>query len=333
MKTLSKARISAIGTYVPEKRLTNEDLEKIVDTSDEWIVQRTGMKERRLTSEQEFTSDLCIKAVENLQNRYPGALDGLDMIIVSTTTADYAFPSTACQIQDHFGWTDIGAFDLNATCAGLTYGLHTANGLITSGLHRKILVVAGESLSKVTDYTDRTSCVLFGDGAGALLVERDDSSPSFITFVQGTKGDGARHLYRTGLRSDLKGEELAGAGKMVQNGREVYKWAARSIPEGIKLLLEQAQMKLEDIDWFVPHSANMRMVESICEKAGIPVGKALTSVEWFGNTSSASIVLALDEAVKHDKLKEGDTLILYGFGGGFTYTGLLAKWGVSASGK
>ncbi|MFT0802436.1 ketoacyl-ACP synthase III [Bacillus swezeyi] len=331
MKTLSKARISAIGTYVPEKRLTNEDLEKIVDTSDEWITQRTGMKERRLASKQEFTSDLCIKAVENLKDRYKGTLDDIGMIIVSTTTADYAFPSTACQIQEHFGWSDIGAVDVNATCAGLTYGLHMANGLITSGLHRKILVISGETLSKVTDYTDRTSCILFGDGAGALLVERDETAPGFITFVQGTKGDGARHLYRTGLRSDLKGEQLAGEGKMVQNGREVYKWAVRTIPDGIKILLKQAEMNLEDIDWFVPHSANLRMIESICEKAGISTEKALTSVEWFGNTSSASIVLALDEAVKNDKLKKGDTLLLYGFGGGFTYTGLIVKWGVPAS--
>ncbi|GIN65861.1 MULTISPECIES: ketoacyl-ACP synthase III [Bacillus] len=329
METLSKARISAIGAYVPEKRLTNEDLEKIVDTSDEWIVQRTGMKERRLASEWEFTSDLCIRAVEDLKNRYHGTLDDVDMIIVSTTTADYAFPSTACQIQEYFGWSDTGAVDVNATCAGLTYGLHIANGLITSGLHRKILVVAGETLSKVTDYTDRSSCVLFGDGAGALLVEREEKAPGFITFVQGTKGDGARHLYRTGLRSDLKGEKLLGAGKMVQNGREVYKWAARSIPEGIKKLLEQAKMDLGDIDWFVPHSANLRMIESICEKAGIPLEKALTSVEWFGNTSSASIVLALDLAVKNKKLKEGDTVLLYGFGGGFTYTGMLVKWGAS----
>ncbi|MFN2746991.1 ketoacyl-ACP synthase III [Bacillus sp. z60-18] len=331
MKTLSKARISAIGSYVPKKRLTNEDLEKIVDTSDEWITQRTGMKERRLADEQEFTSDLCIQAIENLQNRYHGTLDDVDMIIVSTTTADYAFPSTACQIQEHFGWSDTGAVDVNATCAGLTYGLHMANGLITSGLHRKVLVVAGETLSKVTDYTDRSSCVLFGDGAGALLVEHDETAADFITFVQGTKGDGARHLYRTGLRSDLKGDPLAGEGKMVQNGREVYKWAVRTVPEGIHALLEQAEMSLENIDWFVPHSANLRMIESICEKSGIPIEKALTSVEWFGNTSSASIVLALDEAVKNGKLKTGDTLLLFGFGGGFTYTGLLVKWGVPVS--
>ncbi|MDA7026005.1 ketoacyl-ACP synthase III [Bacillus sp. CLL-7-23] len=324
----SKARISAIGTYVPEKRLTNKDLERMVDTFDEWIIQRTGMRERRLASEHEFTSDLCIQAVKDLKNRYAGTLDDIEMVIVSTTTADYSFPSTACQVQEYFGWTDIGAVDLNATCAGLTYALHVANGLITSGLHRKILVIAGETLSKVTDYTDRSSCILFGDGAGALLIEREEQTPSFITFVQSTNGDGARHLYRTGLRNDLKGEQLKGNGKMIQNGREVYKWAVRTIPEGIQKLLKQAEMQIEQIDWFVPHSANLRMIESICEKAAIPIEKALTSVEWFGNTSSASIVLALDNAVQNKILKEGDILLLYGFGGGLTYTGMIVKWGV-----
>lgn len=171
---MSKAKITAIGTYAPSRRLTNADLEKIVDTSDEWIVQRTGMRERRIADEQQFTSDLCIEAVKDLKSRYEGTLDNVDMILVATTTSDYAFPSTACRVQEYFGWESTGALDINATCAGLTYGLHLANGLITSGLHQKILVIAGETLSKVTDYTDRTTCVLFGDAAGALLVERED---------------------------------------------------------------------------------------------------------------------------------------------------------------
>lgn len=187
---MSKAKITAIGTYAPSRRLTNADLEKIVDTSDEWIVQRTGMRERRIADEQQFTSDLCIEAVKDLKSRYEGTLDNVDMILVATTTSDYAFPSTACRVQEYFGWESTGALDINATCAGLTYGLHLANGLITSGLHQKILVIAGETLSKVTDYTDRTTCVLFGDAAGALLVERDEETPGFLASVQGTSGNG-----------------------------------------------------------------------------------------------------------------------------------------------
>ncbi|MEC2308791.1 beta-ketoacyl-ACP synthase III FabHB [Bacillus atrophaeus] len=324
---MSKAKISAIGTYVPSKRLTNKDLEKIVDTSDEWIVQRTGMKERRIAGDHEFTSDLCIEAVKDLQRRYEGTLEDVDMILVATTTSDYAFPSTACRVQEYFGWEQTGALDINATCAGLTYGLHMANGLVTSGLHKKVIVIAGETLSKVTDYTDRTTCVLFGDAAGALLVEYDEQSPGFLASVQGTNGNGADVLYRTGLRMDLNGQKLEETGKMVQNGREVYKWAARTVPAEFHQLIHKADLRPEDLDWFVPHSANMRMIESICEKALFPTEKTLTSVEYFGNTSSVSIILALDLAVKAGKLKKDHTLVLFGFGGGLTYTGLLIRWG------
>ncbi|TMN20911.1 MULTISPECIES: ketoacyl-ACP synthase III [Lentibacillus] len=326
--TQSKARITAVGSYVPKRILSNADLEKIVDTNDEWITQRTGMKERRITEENEFTSDLCIKAVEKIVQDYNKNLDDVDLIIVSTSTADYAFPSVACQVQEHFNLKSTGAFDLNATCAGFTYGLHVANGLITSGLHKKILVIGGETLSKVTDYTDRSSCVLFGDGAGAVLVEYDEQNPSFISSVLGTNGEGGIHLYRTGLSKQMNGMDLLGNGNMVQNGREVYKWAVRMVPIGLQTLLERANLKTEDIDWFVPHSANLRMIESIGEKSHISMDNTLYSVENMGNTSSASIPLALDLGIKEDKLHYDDTVILYGFGGGLTYTGLIVKWGV-----
>lgn len=324
---MSKSKITAIGTYAPARRLTNADLERIVDTSDEWIVQRTGMKERRIAGEHEFTSDLCIEAVKNLAERYSGTLNDVDMILVATTTADYAFPSTAARVQAYFGWPHTGALDINATCAGLTYGLQLADALITAGTHQKVIVIAGETLSKVTDYTDRSTCVLFGDAAGALLVERDEAAPGFLATVQGTVGSGADVLYRTGLSAELNGQPLKGGGNMVQNGREVYKWAVRTVPEEFNVLLEKAGFSKDDLDWFVPHSANMRMIESICEKLPFPAERTLTSVEYYGNTSSVSIILALDEAVKAKKLSEGQTLVLFGFGGGLTYTGLLVRWG------
>ncbi|MGG3571623.1 ketoacyl-ACP synthase III [Bacillus gobiensis] len=327
----SKARITAIGSYVPNKIMSNDDLEKIVDTSDEWIVQRTGMKERRIAAENEFTSTLCIRAVNDLIKRYGVNIQDVDMIIVPTTTSDFAIPSTASMIQDAFGIPEAGAIDVNAACAGLTYGLHLANCLITSGLHRKVLVIAGETLSKVTDYTDRTSCVLFGDGAGAMLVEYDAEQPSFLSYIQDTKGSSGKHLYRTALRNEWYGEPLRDSEKMVQNGREVYKWATRTVPEGMEKLLEQANMKMKDLNWFVPHSANLRMIESICEKKGFPIEKVLTSMVYYGNTSSASIVLALDLAVKDGRLTQDDVLLLIGFGGGFTYTGLIVKWGVPSN--
>lgn len=330
--TVSTARITAIGSYVPEKKLTNADLEQMVDTSDEWIVQRTGMRERRIAGENEYSSTMAYKAVEDLVNRYGQDLTDVDCIIVSTTTPDYAFPSVACQIQGHFHIPSTAAFDLNATCAGFTYALHMANGLITAGLHRKILVVAAETLSRVTDYTDRSTCILFGDGAAAVLVEKDEQRPSFIAAHLGTNGEGSIHVYRTNLSKTMNGETLETSEKMVQNGREVYKWATRTVPQGVETLLELAGMTAGDVNWFVPHSANFRMVESICEKAGIPVEKTLTSMEYYGNTSSVSIPLALQLGLDEGKLQNGDTLLLYGFGGGLTHAGLILKWDVDDRG-
>lgn len=328
MTQLSHARITAIGSYVPERILTNDDLEKMVDTSDEWIVQRTGIKQRHIAAEDEFTSHLCIQAIEQLQHQYRVALNDVELIVVATTTPDYSFPTVSCRIQQHFGMERAGAIDLNATCAGFTYALHLVNGLIASGLHRKVLVVAGETMSKITDYSDRNTCILFGDGAGAVLVERDTEASWYEAFTLGTNGDGGIHVYRTGLAEQMDGIPLIGNGKIVQNGREVFKWAVRTVSSGIEQLLQQAGLTREDIDWFVPHSANLRMIESICEKSGMPLAKTLQSVQHMGNTSSASIPLALEAAVREGRLKLGDRVMLYGFGGGLTHAGLILRWGV-----
>lgn len=324
----SSARITAIGTYVPENKLTNDQLEQLVDTSDEWIVQRTGMKERRIASSEEYSSHLAFKAIENLVASYHKNIHDVDCIIVATTTPDYAFPSVACQIQDYFEINSAGTFDFNATCAGFTYGLHIANSFITSGLHQKVLVVTAETLSKVTDYKDRSTCILFGDGAAAVLVEQDFESPSFIATHMGSKGSGGKHVYRTNLSVTMNGEQLQTPGKMVQNGREVYKWATRTVPAGIDSLLQQTALQKENIDWFVPHSANLRMIESICEKAEFPCEKLLTSVEYYGNTSAVSIPLALQLALKEGKLQKNHLVLLYGFGGGLTHAGHIIRWGL-----
>lgn len=322
----SQAKITAFGTYVPERRLTNEDLQKMVDTSDEWIVQRTGMKERRIAAENESTSTLAIKAVEDLVKRSGSHLEDVDCIIVATTTADYALPSVACRIQEHFNIPHTAAFDLSAACAGFTYGLHVANGLVSSGAHQKVLVIGAEAMSKVIDYKDRATCILFGDGAGAMVVEREEENPGFFGVHLETEGSGGIHLYRTIIEETMNGVALQANGKMVQNGREVYKWAVRSVPKGIEKLFIKAGMKKTDVDWFVPHSANLRIIESICERAGLPLESALTSVEYMGNTSSASIPLALDNGIKEGKVKNGDLLLLYGFGGGLTQCGVLVRW-------
>ncbi|WP_126428705.1 ketoacyl-ACP synthase III [Brevibacillus marinus] len=322
----SRARITAIGSYVPEKVLTNHDLEKMVETSDEWIVQRTGIRERRIAAPDQFTSDLCVAAVQDLADRSGKSLADVEMVIVCTSTPDYHFPSVASQVQARLGLQETGAIDLQAACAGFAYGLHMANSLITSGLHKKVLVIGADALSKITDYNDRTTCILFGDGAGAVLVERDEEHPGFLSYHLGSHGEGGIHLYCSGLSGKIGDKELIANRKLVQNGREVYKWAVTTVPQGMRKVVEKVGMSLEQVDWFVPHSANLRMIESICEKSGFPLERTLYSLEYYGNTSAATIPLSLDIAVKENKLKTGDTILMYGFGGGLVHAGLLVQW-------
>ncbi|MEC0347890.1 MULTISPECIES: ketoacyl-ACP synthase III [Peribacillus] len=322
----SKARITAIGSYVPEKRLTNKDLEKMVETNDEWIVKRTGIKERRIAHEEEFTSDIGYKAVKDLMERYDKSVEDVDMIIVCTFTPDFNTPSVASLVQAKLGIKNTGAIDLNAACAGFTYGLHVANGLVTSGLNKKILVIGADTLSKLMDYEDRATCILFGDGGGAVLVEYDEKQPSFLSSHLYSEGEGGKHLYSTNLSTRINGEDLNDSGNLVQNGREVYKWAVTTVPKGMQTVMKNAEYQLNDVDWFVPHSANLRMIESICERSGFPIERTLYSLEGYGNTSSATIPLSLEIGIKEGKLRGGEKVLLYGFGGGLAQAGLLIDW-------
>ncbi|SEG36171.1 ketoacyl-ACP synthase III [Paenibacillus sp. UNC499MF] len=325
----SKARISAVGSYVPEKRLTNSDLERLVETNDEWIVQRTGMRERRIAAPGEYTSHMCISAIDNMIAEYGVALEDVDLILTATNTPDLPFPTVSCLVQAHFGIPSTGALDLNATCAGFVYALHTANAFITAGLHRKILVLGADHMSAITDYTDRTTCILLGDGAGAALVEAapGDAPGAFLGHHLGSDGTGGVHLYRTGLADRIGEKALDGAGKLVQNGREVYKFAVGTVPKGVSALLDSAGMTMSGVDWFIPHSANLRIIESLCERMDFPVEKTLYSLEYYGNTSAATIPLSLHMGLKEGKIKPGDLLLLYGFGGGLVHGGLLVRWG------
>lgn len=324
----SKARITGIGSYVPEKRLTNDDLERLIDTNDEWILKRTGIKERRIAHEEEYTSDIGCKAVWNLMERFEKSVEDVDMIIVCTLTPDFNTPSTAALVQAKLGIRNAGAIDLNAACAGFTYGLHVANGLITAGLHKKILVIGAETLSRITDYEDRTTCIIFGDGGGAVLVEYDENQPSFLSAHVGSEGEKGKNLYVSNLSKQMFEEEIINSGKFVQNGREVYKWAVTTVPKGMERVMEKANIPVSDVDWFIPHSANLRMIESICDKADFSLEKTLYSLVEFGNTSAATIPLSLDKGVLEGKIKNGNKLLLYGFGGGLTHAGQLIEWNV-----
>jgi 3-oxoacyl-[acyl-carrier-protein] synthase-3 len=323
------ARITAIGTYVPEKILTNTDLEQMVDTSDEWIVQRTGIRERRIARSDEFTSDLCVAAAQDLVQRYNKKLDDVDMILVATSTPDFPFPSTAAILQHRLNIQgSAGALDLSAACAGFVYALHMAHSLIASGLHRKVLVFGADTISKITDYTDRTTCILFGDGAGAVLVEREEERDYFSAYLLGSDGGGAQYVYQTsGMARHVNQTQLSDTRCLVQNGKEVFRWAVRTIPEGIRQLLSKSGgIQVSQIDWFVPHSANLRIIEPICEKLGLPLERTLYSLVQYGNTSAASIPLALDQGVREGKVQDGHRILLYGFGAGLVQSGQLLEW-------
>jgi len=324
----SNAAITAIGAYLPSRILTNADLERMVDTNDEWIVQRTGIRERRIAADHEFCSDLAIAAVRDLADRHRADLADVDYILTATSTPDTVFPSVSARVQTAFGIPAAGAVDLQAACAGFVSALQTANALILSGLHRKILVIGAETLSKVTDYTDRTTCILFGDGAAAVLVEavNPGEKGAFIGSSVSTQGASGHHLYRSALSPSIGEHAIQTNDRIVQNGREVFKWAVSQVSEGAADLLSACSLSASDIAWFVPHSANIRIVQAICERTGIPLESTLTSIEHCGNTSAASIPLALYAALREGRLQAGDRLLLYGFGGGLTQAGLLLEW-------
>jgi 3-oxoacyl-[acyl-carrier-protein] synthase-3 len=317
------ARIAALATYAPERRLTNDDLQLLVDTSDEWIVKRTGIHERRIAADAEYTSDLALAAVRKLVEQ-TGPLDEVDLVIAATSTGDYVFPSLAAQIQDAAGLT-AGAFDIGAACAGFVHALNLATTLVAAKQARAILVIGAETMSKSIDYTDRATCVLFGDGAGAALVVPGDTTSYVEATSFGSDGASGKHLYRTATRRDINGV-VDETGLLRQAGSEVYKWAVRRIPVAIDALLASAGKTAADVDWFVPHSANLRIIEAICKTTGIPLERTLSSIAMYGNTSAASIPLALEPAVADGRVQRGDRVLTIGFGGGLVYAGSLFRW-------
>jgi len=321
---IPRARVADIAVYVPEGRLTNADLAKMVETSDEWIVQRTGIRERSVAAKNQFASDLCLEAVNRLRER-TGSLERVDTIIAATSTADYVFPSLAAQIQDAARLPHAGAFDVGAACAGFPYAINLAGALVASGQAREVLVVGGEVMTKAVDYTDRATCILFGDGAGAALVVPANERSYIERTAYGCDGEGGKYLYRTNIRHEIAGHEDQ-TGLLRQSGADVYKWAVRNISEAIGKMLTAANLSAADIDWFVPHSANLRIVEALCARTGIARERTLTSIEAYGNTSTASIPLALAPAIDDGRVKRGDRILMYGFGGGLVHAGTLLRW-------
>ncbi|MGM7700890.1 beta-ketoacyl-ACP synthase III [Pseudalkalibacillus sp. Hm43] len=308
------AGVIGIGRYVPERVMTNEELERMVDTSDEWIRTRTGIEERRIADKEMDTSHMAELAAKEALNDAGLEASEIDLILVATVTGDYGFPSVACLIQERLGAKNAVAMDLSAACAGFIYGMITAKQFIQTETYKNILVIGVEKLSKITDWEDRNTAVLFGDGAGAAVIAPVESDKGILSFDMGSDGSGAKHLYQNG---DL----------LYMNGREVFKFAVRQMPESSMKVVEKAGLSKEDVDFLIPHQANIRIMEAARERLDLPKEKMAVTVSKYGNTSSSSIPIALVEALKEGKIKDGDVLVLVGFGGGLTWGAVALRWG------
>lgn len=316
------SRIIGTGSYLPERILTNAELEKIVDTSDEWIRSRTGIRSRHIAAEGELTSDLALPAAQKALQSAGVAVGDIDMIIVATTTPDMIFPSTACILQSRLGIAGCPAFDLQAVCSGFVYALGTADLFIRAGQAEKVLVVGAEVYSRILDWSDRGTCVLFGDGAGAVVLAASDTPGILATRLH---ADG-RHKDHLSVPGSVCGGKVWGRPFVQMDGGSVFRFAVRVFEEVAYEVLEQAGLKVSDLDWFVPHQANIRIMEATARKLGLPVEKVIATVDHHGNTSAASIPLALDEAVRDGRIRPGQTLLLEGVGGGFTWGAVLLRW-------
>ena len=320
-----KSIVRSVGGYLPEKIVTNKDLTEFVDTSDEWIRERTGIAERRIAADNELTSDLGLNAARQAIERAGIAASEIDMIILATSTPDQTFPATAVTIQAELGITDGAAFDLQAVCSGFVFALATADQYIKSGQVKTVLVIGAETFSRILDWEDRTTCVLFGDGAGAVVLSaqptEEGSSPGIIASKLRSDGRYRDKLYVDGGPSSTKT-----TGFLRMAGRDVFRHAVTNISSVIEETLEAAGLTIADVDWFVPHQANERILVGTARKIGLPMEKVVMTVEKHGNTSAASIPLALNYAVESGKIKPGDTVLLEAMGGGFTWGAVLLKW-------
>jgi 3-oxoacyl-[acyl-carrier-protein] synthase-3 len=321
--------IVGTGSYVPDKVLTNQDLEKLVETNDDWIVTRTGIKERHIAPPEMSVSELCYQAgLRALEDAQVDPKD-VDLIIVATVTGDYAFPSTSCILADRLGAKNAAAFDLAAGCTGFIYGVATASQFVAAGMYNTVLVIGGETLSKIINWEDRSTCVLFGDGAGAAVLKPVQDGYGFLSFELGSDGSGGKFLTQPagGSKCPASAESVEKKLHTIQmEGKEVYKFAVRIMGDVSVRVLETAGLTKDDVDLLVPHQANIRIVEASVKRLGISPEKVVINLDRYGNMSAASIPVALDEAVRAGRLNEGDIVIMVGFGAGLTWGACALKW-------
>jgi 3-oxoacyl-[acyl-carrier-protein] synthase-3 len=326
---LIRSRIISTGSYLPEKVLTNFDLEKMVDTSDEWITERTGIKERRIADEGQAASDLAYEASKVALDRAGLKADAIDLIIVATVTGDMPFPSTACILQDKLGALNAVGFDINATCSGFLYSLHVADSLIKSTMYKKILIVGTEVLSRITDWDDRNTCILFGDGAGAAIIEPTEEDRGILSMHINSDGRmwELLHLPGGGSRNPVSMETFKKKLHYIKmKGNETFKVAVRTLEDLVVKTLEENKLDSSQLSLLIPHQANLRIIQATADRIGIPMDKVIVNIDRYGNTSAASIPIALDEAIRDGRIKYGDYIILEAFGGGFTWASILIKW-------
>jgi 3-oxoacyl-[acyl-carrier-protein] synthase-3 len=316
------SRIVGTGSYLPKKVLTNRDLELAVDTTDEWIYTRTGIRQRHIAADGEKTSDLALEASRNALRAAGIAAGDLDLIVMATTTPDMVFPSTACLLQAKLGVRNCPAFDVQAVCSGFVYGLSTADSFMRTGQYRNALVVGAEIYSRILDWSDRSTCVLFGDGAGAVVLRRD-STPGILSSHLHADGSYANLLMVPGT---VSGGKVSGRPLLQMDGGGVFKFAVKAMDDLVEETLAANGMQKSDIDWLVPHQANIRIIQASAKKLGLSMEKVVVTVDRHANTSAASIPLALDEAVCDGRIRAGQHVLLEAVGGGFTWGAALVKW-------
>jgi len=322
------SRILGTGSYVPDRILTNADLEKMVETSDSWIVERTGIRERRLVGPGEACSDLATKAAEKALAQAGLQASQLDLIIVGTCTGDSPLPSTACLVQQRIGATRAAAFDLNAACGGFVYALALANSYVKTGL-RYVLVIGAEVMSSITDWTDRNTCVLFGDGAGAGVVGKSEGEDGILSIHLHGDGDHAELIQVPGGGSRIPASEDTLNAKLQfvkMKGNETFKVAVKTMEDSVNEVLTFNHVSTDDVDVFVPHQANIRILKAVAQRLKFPLEKTVVNLDRFGNTSAASIPLALDEAVLAGRVRQGNLVLLAAFGAGLTWASGLIRW-------
>ena len=320
------ARIAGTGSYLPEKVLTNKDLATLVDTSDEWITARTGIRERHVAAEGELTSDLALHASRHALEAAGIDASEIDLIIVGTTTPDLIFPSTACILQHKLGIAGCPAFDVNAACSGFIYALTVADQFIQSGAAKTALVVGAETLTRMLDWTDRGTCVLFGDGAGAVVLKADNETGILSTHMH---ADGSKKelLWNpVGVSTGFKPEEHNAGVRVLMTGNEVFKHAVKALDSVVDEALRANGLSREELDWLVPHQANLRIIEATAKRLAMPMERVIVTVDRHGNTSSGSVPLALDEAVRSGRIQRGQLVLLEAFGGGFTWGSALLRY-------